>query len=79
MIIRSSLKVYKGIHASVWLAVSAAVTAEFPQGHNEPFSFSAQKPANFREIFGEFLTERSNSKKPHTEALRHRGHGKKVD
>jgi hypothetical protein len=30
-----------------WYLVSAALTAEFPQGYNLPFIFSAQAHANF--------------------------------
>jgi len=44
----------KGILAFVWYIVSAAVTAEFPQGYNLPILFSAKGPGNFTVFFEVF-------------------------
>jgi hypothetical protein len=41
---------YKGILAFVWQFVTAAITAEFPQGYNLPISFSAQRGKNLSEF-----------------------------
>jgi hypothetical protein len=39
----------------LWLVISAAVTAEFPQGYNLPSSFSAQWGGNFNVFFENFF------------------------